>query len=177
MNAATVKNKPEDSSIPSIRILKIGTCPSLSGKSTLTYHIGCTDDGQVMIRLFSNTGGGFFSNEWISMNRIQQVSNTIPADKPVTSFSLLSPAYLGRSQNSFGFLLAALKQEGLVVPADGDERVYLRIAPEKFMEEVSTLIKGGVDLAVADKPKKSAPVIADVSIKKLASKFSQKKSI
>ncbi len=29
---------------PTIRILKIANCPSLSGRSTLTYHIGCKVD-------------------------------------------------------------------------------------------------------------------------------------
>ena len=35
---------------PDIRILKIGSCESVSRKSTLTYHIGCTADGEIHLR-------------------------------------------------------------------------------------------------------------------------------
>lgn len=58
------------------RILKEGTCPSLSGRSLLTYHIGCTDDSAIHIRVHHNTGQGYFSREWISFASIGEVLGT-----------------------------------------------------------------------------------------------------
>ena len=40
----------------SIRILKTGTCPSLSGKSKLTYELGCDDRAGLQLRIAKNTG-------------------------------------------------------------------------------------------------------------------------
>lgn len=169
MKSATANNQvtPSNPATP-IRILKIASCPSLSGNSTLTYHIGCNAESAIQFRVNDNTGAGYFSREWISLGAIQRVSNTIPLDKPITSFLLLNPIYVGRSQNSPGFMLAVLKNEGLVVPVEGDVRCYQRIAPERFMAEVQALIESGVDLKVDDKQKATAP------IKKSASKANRK---
>ena len=57
--------------VKSMRILKIATCLNNSGKATLTYHIGCTSDKDIQLRVIANTGGGLFSPEWISLSAIQ----------------------------------------------------------------------------------------------------------
>ena len=64
--------------VPTIRIIKITSCPSSSGKTTLTYHIGCTTDKDIQFRVVANTGGGLFSPEWISLLAIQPaLSNSV----------------------------------------------------------------------------------------------------
>lgn len=197
---APANPEPQIRNEPAVRILKVGTCPSLSGKSTLTYHVGCNAESEILFRVYANSSSGYFSNEWIAMKSIQQVSSKIPLDKPITSYLLLDPVYVGRSQNSPGFLLAVLKNEGLVVPAEGNERCYLRIDPSKFMAEVKKLIESGVDLKDGDKPKNEpagkkaapvknaapgkkaapvkqvAPVKKEVTPKKAASKAGSKKT-
>ena len=50
-----------------IRILKIGSCESVSRKSTLTYHVGCMADGEIHLRIYANTAAGFFSQEWLPL--------------------------------------------------------------------------------------------------------------
>ena len=48
-----------------MRILKTGECGSLSGKSTLTYQIGCDNDNNVYLALTDNSGKGvFFSSRY-----------------------------------------------------------------------------------------------------------------
>jgi hypothetical protein len=47
----------------SIRLLKVASCPNNSGKSTLTYHVSCTSDNEIHLRITGNTGGGCFSPE------------------------------------------------------------------------------------------------------------------
>ncbi len=174
--------------VQSIRILKIGKCPTLSGKGTLQYHLAVSADGESLIRVYENTGSGFFSREFVKMSSLQSVSNTIlPLDKPVSSFQLASPVYIGRSQNSPGFLMAVLKAEGLVVPADGDERLYFRTDGAAFYAQVKALIESGVSIEIEEKVSKAsksakaaskvnANAATEVIIKKpTASKSSKKK--
>ena len=94
---------------PDIRILKIGSCESVSRKSTLTYHIGCTVDGEIHLRIYANTAAGFFSQEWLPLTSINQVLTK--AGGHFTSFAL-QPLFRGKSQNNPAFLLAVLLREG-----------------------------------------------------------------
>jgi len=112
--------KLEDGLIDSKRILKTASCKTISAKSTLTYQIG-TEDDELHVRITKNTGGGFFSDEWISMNDIQSVLDEQPAGTPVTSF-LLQPLFRGKSVNTPAFLLSALVHEKLLRPMQDKKR-------------------------------------------------------
>jgi len=120
---------------PEIRVLKTGSCPSLTGKSTLTYQIGCTPESDIQFRVTGNTGGGFFSDEWVAFNVIQAAFDKQPKDRPIISL-ILYPLFQGRSLNTPAFLLAALKSEGLVKPLGDKKRGYERIDPSGFMAEI-----------------------------------------
>ena len=72
--------KLEDGLIDSKRILITSTCKTLSAKSTLTYQIG-TEDDELHVRITKNTGGGFFSDEWISMNGKKQNLEAVSSDE------------------------------------------------------------------------------------------------
>ena len=91
--------KPGTDEVSSIRILKMGSCPSLSCKSTLTYHIGCNGESEILFRVVANTGGGFFNDEWVSFNAIQGAFDKQPKDKPIAAL-MLQPLFQGRSMNS-----------------------------------------------------------------------------
>jgi hypothetical protein len=138
-----------------LRIIKITTCPTCSGKATLTYHVGCNDDKQVYIRIVANSGGGFFSDEWIKLTDIQAVLDGAPF--PVTSFPLIK-LFIGKSVNTPGFLLAVLKHEGLVKLLEGKIRGYEKIDPAPFMLELDKLVSSDVNL----KPE-SVPTIKKIS--------------
>ena len=112
--------KLEDGLIDSKRILITSTCKTFSAKSTLTYQIG-TEDDELHVRITKNTGGGFFSDEWISMNDIQSVLDEHPEGTPVTSF-MLQPLFQGKSVNTPAFLLSALVHEKLLRPMKGKKR-------------------------------------------------------
>lgn len=135
----------------SIRILKMASCPSLSGQSTLAYHIGCTADGEVHFRVSANSHAGFFSREWVALKAVQAVLEKAPGDGPVRSFQLY-PLFRGRSLNTPGFLLAVLKHAGLVQAAAG-KRGYERVDPAAWMAEVKALMDSGVSLQVQEDPK------------------------
>jgi len=148
-NAPSINNSPSNS--PSIRIIKIATCPNCSGKSTLTYHLGCTSDNAIYFLVYSNSGGGFFSPEWVKLSDIQAALAKSP--KPITSYALTN-LFKGKSVNTPGFLMATLKQEGLVKLLEGKMRGYELIDPEPFMLEVNKLAASDVDL----KPEPVIPI-------------------
>jgi hypothetical protein len=144
-------------------IIKIATCPTCSGKATLTYHFGCNDDKQVYIRIVANSGGGFFSDEWIKLADIKAALDI--ALFPVTSFPLIK-LFIGKSVNTPGFLLAVLKHESLVKLLEGKIRGYEKLDQAPFMLELEKLISSDVNL----KPE-SAPTIKKVSPTLLPKKF------
>ncbi|PHS23655.1 MAG: hypothetical protein COA83_09530 [Methylophaga sp.] len=148
---------------PSKRIIKINQCPTLSNNSTLTYHIGC-DDGSdsnqtIHFRIFSNTGGGFFNDEWIALADIQQAFDKWPVDSPLTSFAL-NDLFTGKSANSPAFIMAILKEESIVVTLKGKHRSHEYQGSEEFVVEMNKLIADGIDLKV-DTDKKSSKVVKD----------------
>ena len=144
----------------SIRIIKSASCPTCTAKATLTYHIGCKIDNEILFRVYSNSGGGLFSAEWVALTAIQAAMDN--ATQPITSFTL-SKLFKGRSTNTPGFLMAVLKSEGLVRNLEGKIRGYEQIDSAAFMAEVNALIASGTDIEVASKSAtpitKSAPVI------------------
>lgn len=138
---------------PAFRILKIATCPSLSGKSSLKYHIARTADGDILFRVFENSAAGLFSREWISLKAIGDAFSKVQAGKTITSFELF-PLFKGRSQNTPSFMFAALYAEGLVERSGEDQRRYECANSEPFMQEVAGLMASNVDLASPELPSK-----------------------
>jgi hypothetical protein len=128
-------SKHEDN--PDMKVLKTTTTKTLSGKSTLTYQVGVQDD-VLHVRISKNTGGGFFSNEWISMNDVRSVLDEHPEGTPVTSF-ILQPLFRGKSVNTPAFLLAALVHEKLLRPMKGKKRNHEPVDPEEFTAKVEKL--------------------------------------
>ena len=140
---------------PAIRVLKIASCPSLSNKSTLTYELGCTSDSEIQIRIKANSGGGFFSQEWISLKSIEEVLAKTAKGTPISTSSL-GALFTGQSSNSKGFFLAALNHAGLVRPLEQKRRCFETVDPALFVGEVNALIASPVDLKVDDQPKPEA---------------------
>jgi hypothetical protein len=134
---------------PLIRILKSGTCPNLSESAKLGYHIGCNADSRIQLSVHSNSGKGFFSREWVSLDAIFKAIDKCPKDKPLNGF-WLGPLYAGKSINTPSFLMAVLLAEGLVKKVD---RNYEKVSHDGFVSEVNKLIESGVDIKVEDKPK------------------------
>jgi hypothetical protein len=101
-----------------IGIKRVGTCQSLSGGSTLTYHIRSNEEKGLMISLIENSGKGLFSKDWVSLGEVEALLSVYI--EPFSSKALI-PVYKGKSANTSGFLMAALLKEGLVVEATGKE--------------------------------------------------------
>ena len=144
-----------------IRILKVASCQSVSGKSTLTYHIGCTAESEIHLRVYANTAAGFFSKEWLSLNTIQETLT----GKSFTSFNLQS-LFRGKSMNNPAFLLAVLLNEGLIKRSADKKRCYEKVADSGFMAEIKDLMDSETD----DKPPKKKEASVTSSTKKPSAK-------
>ena len=152
----TTEATADTTEVAEIRVIKTATCKSLSGKSDLTYHLGVDADSNILIRIAINSGGGYFNQEWVALSAIQKILETYPV---ISSFSLRS-LYVGKSTNSPGFLLAALKSESLVKLKGEKERSYVALDSDKFMAETLALMKPD---AAAPAIKKKAALKAEVS--------------
>ena len=70
------------------RILKVGTCPSLTRASQITYHLALKeDDEQVYLRIAGNSGGGLFAKECVPLDAIITAIQT-QGDQPITGKTL-----------------------------------------------------------------------------------------
>jgi hypothetical protein len=183
MNQAT-QDQSAATATPTVRILKVGTCTNLTGKSSLSYHIGSDENQDIVLRVASNSGGGFFSPEWVSLKSIQTALEKFPS--PVTSYALF-PLFKGKSANTPGFLFAALLAEGLVQRDEDNPRRYVVMVPGTLLAEIDVLMASGVDLKVEEpmvKPKKKPAILPPVlpikkspAAKKPPSKSGSKKAL
>lgn len=142
--ATDTEPNPETSpeSRPEIRILKTATCPSLSGKSKLTFNIGCNAAGEIQIQVIGNDGGGYWNDDWVAQSSIQAVLDRLPKGSPITSATFRT-IYPSKSTNSPGFLAAVLRDIGLLQPSKDKPRCYELGSPSQFISEVNALLGTG----------------------------------
>jgi len=128
-------------------IIKSASCPSLSHQSQLEYQIGSTPDGTIHLRLTGNSGNGNFNGYWVPLPEILSLLND--QDGPFT-WQVMVPLFEGRSVNSSCFLMAALKNEGLIQQSKEQPRRYEMADPKEFTAKVQAL------MSPKPKPKKRA---------------------
>ena len=121
-----------------ILVLKIATCPTLSGRSDLTYHAGRHEDESIYLRVVQNTGNGQFNPDWVALMQIENLLGEHPT-KQVMSSTVMRPVYQGKSSNSPAFLFAVLKAEGMVKASEDKDGGYLLGDIEAFKSMVSKL--------------------------------------
>jgi hypothetical protein len=108
---------PEKSEIEHVTTQKTKT---LSGKSTLTYHIGKDEDANLYVRLWVNSSNGYFSSEWLVMTKIVEILKR-QGEESFTGY-VFKDLFNGKSVNSHGFLAACLVAEGVLAFAEGKKR-------------------------------------------------------
>ena len=136
--AKTTKKTKVDE--PTLKIVSTSKCQTVSNKSTLNYQIGVDDEDNIFIRVNGNTGGGYFSNEWISLDNITSILSDVPTDNTITSINLI-PLFKGKSVNTPGYLLAALVSEGLLSANQEKKRHYAYASTEKLLAKVAKKAK------------------------------------
>ena len=120
-----------------IQTIHEGRCESLSGRSMLTFSVGRhPDTGALHLRIVGNTGGGMWCDEWIPGSEIDAV---VMGDPELTSrsFQVLKP---GRSTNTAGFVMAAVKSMGLIRNNAENTRLHEHVPTETFDKVVTALM-------------------------------------
>jgi hypothetical protein len=137
---ATEKN-PNNPKTPTITVIKKATTKSLEGKATLGYQLGLDEASALHWRLASNDGGGFFSDEWLPFQAIQDALSAWPEVNPITSMAL-RPLFMGKSANNPSFLMATLVKEGVLERKPDTKRHYELGDVKAFLASVEKLKAG-----------------------------------
>ena len=158
-----------------IRVLKTDTCKSLSGKSKISYKVGCTTDNKIYFCVTGNTGGGFSSNEWVPLNAILQTFKKVPKDSPLTSVYLF-PLFEGKSVNTPSFLMAVLLNESLIEPLPKKIRCHRLIESKPFLEEMKQLMSSKTVSPAVARKRALAKKVSKKSVTKKRPSTSKKKT-
>lgn len=119
-----------EKTIDPIQVICTGSCGSLSGRSDLTFSIGRhAADGTHFLSITGNTGRGMFSSQFVPAMVIQEVVLGVQE----ISGQSLAVLYPNVSSNSKSFLLAILKEIGLV-EVNPDQTRHYRHVIGKTME-------------------------------------------
>lgn len=129
-----VEFAPEEEIIDPIEVIYTGNCESLSGRSALTFSVGRhTDDGTLHLSITGNTGAGMWCRDWASASDIQDV---VLGEGELTAKSF-HQIHAGRSINTGGFILAALRELGLIQVNSENTRLHEHIPATTFEKVVS----------------------------------------
>lgn len=150
-----MSKKPAENTEPTVRILKTATCPSLSGKSKLTYQVGHDDKAGIQFRITENSAAGAFNQDWFPLKAIEAALDKTAKGEPVTAANFMS-LFRGMSTNTQFFVFAVLKHEGLVVPSKTKKRSYDRVDSADFLTAMRPLIEGKTPPQSVEKSKKNA---------------------
>jgi hypothetical protein len=118
-----VKPSENPAETAAIEILSTQKTKTISGKSNLTYHIGSDKQARQYIRIWVNSGNGYFSNEWIPVAEIIEILKKQNSE-PFTSI-VFGDLFTGKSVNTPSFLSAALLDAGPLKLAEGAKRKFV----------------------------------------------------
>jgi len=136
-----VKSNPSTTqTIPNKLILKTSTCQALSGNGTIGYELSLDNKKALHIRITSNSGGGYFSDELIAMAEIEDILFSLAHNERLTS-TALQPLFRGKSVNGIAFLMAAIRNEGFVKPIGELKRYHQCIDAKSFKALIRKLQK------------------------------------
>jgi len=126
--------------IDPIKPVHEGECLSISGRSTLTFVVGRHEEANTWhLRIADNSGKGMWFDGWASAEAIDQIA------KGATKLTAKSfhPLHPGRSINTSGFVLAALKELGLIRVNEENTRIHEHVPTMTFEKVVMAVIDPG----------------------------------
>jgi len=140
---------PEATDTRSFWLLKDGTAPKLGARAegSINYNVLADDERQLLF-ITGNKGGGYFSKEHVDISKIEACLDTTASAKPFPS-KTFKEAFVGRSSNNAGFLVAVLRHEGLLAAAPEAETQHVRSGDwpawkKAMLAETGKLIKVGI---------------------------------
>ena len=132
-----------------------GECPSVSGRSILTYAIGRhKDTGELHLRIVENSGKGMWFPGWASAKNIDAIVKGA-TELTAKSFHSLHP---GKSINTGGFVMAVLRDLGLIRANEENTRLHEHV-PATTFEKVAMARMGQVMEAPAKSGKRKGKAV------------------
>lgn len=133
---------------PAMWLLKSATASKLGkyAEGGIDYQVTADVERTALsIAITGNSGGGYFSRERVPFAKIEACVSKCEAGKPFAS-KALADAFEGRSSNNAGFIVAALRAEGLLGPAPEAETQHVLTGDwaawkKAMLAEVGTLIE------------------------------------
>jgi hypothetical protein len=166
MNAAPSKTKPSKKPQPAtpvvsktkgkdgdIHVVESGSCPTLTGKSTLGYDVGRDPSDALHLRIRSNSGNGRFSKDFLPL---QALMDALGKAKPPITSGTFRAVCRAKSANQAPFLLAVFAHKGLVQRLPGKLRGFA-LGPT-FQAGATQLTKPAAPAPSSSKPKKEKAV-------------------
>lgn len=135
-----VVDEPEEDQpvIDPIQVIYLGQCPSLSERSSLSFHIGRHSQIESLhLRICGNTGGGMYCKDWCAIEQIETVV-LATADLTAHSLNVLHP---GKSINTGGFILAVLRSLGYVRAQAGNTRLHEHVPEVSLVQAIQTAME------------------------------------
>lgn len=143
---------------PAMLRLKTGKANKVSkyAEGSVEYQITAdVDRTTLFIAITGNEGGGYFSRERVPFPKIEACSSKCDASTPFPSKSFRD-AFIGRSSNNAGFIVAVLRAEGLLGPAADAETQHV-ITGDWSVWKQSMLAVAGTLIEAADSVANTQP--------------------
>ena len=121
----------------------VGQAKSLSAKSKslIGFELALNiDDKCRYLRLTSNSNGGLFSKEWISLDELFSLLEQQALDKPFKS-SIFKAVINGKSANNCSFTSAVLRCEELSLILKSDKSQFLHMVNPLLVNQRDRLTK------------------------------------
>ena len=119
-------------------------------EGSIAYQVHADiDRTDLFVTITGNDGGGYYSRERVSLQKIEACLAKCEAGKPFPS-KVLKDAFVGRSSNNAGFMVAALRAEGLLRAAPDVETQHALAGDwaawkKAMLAEPGTLIEANSD--------------------------------
>lgn len=123
--------------VPEIVVDYEAECDSLTGRSVLTFQAGHDPQtNEPKLRIARNTGRGMFCRDWAPVENIDAI---LAKADPLTA-RVFNEVHPGRSTNTGGFILAILKDLGVVQAKDDNTRHHERVGGATVLQALSARI-------------------------------------
>ena len=132
------------------KVLYVGTCPSLSGQSELTYEVGTIagdESGGLHLRLTKNTGKGMFCKDPVPVSGIDAI---LASGKELTG-KAFREVWPFKSVNNATFLLAVVRDLGVVRRLSEDHRHHSAVPGATAQQAIAARISESKSTAKSKK--------------------------
>jgi hypothetical protein len=133
-----IENKSQSGDeTPDVVVDYEGQSDSLTSRSVLTFLAGHdSKTNEPMLRILRNSGRGMFCRDWAPIALIDTI---LAKADPVTARTF-NDVHPGKSINTGGFILAILKDLGVVQAKDDNTRHHERVAGKTVLEALAARI-------------------------------------